>query len=87
MAHLCVLHTLFTKDSRGEIRSLRLEDTFDSGIRLSYRPPSICSLASERVRQPYARVDYISQTGTKNLATGCVLSHASGSQFPLGYIK
>ncbi len=41
--------------------------------RLWYRvvvpaPPSLCSLAGP-VRQPYARVDYIPQSGTKNLVT------------------
>jgi hypothetical protein len=36
-----------------------LGDKVDSGIGLSYRSASLCNLAAGRVRQPYARVDFI----------------------------
>jgi hypothetical protein len=39
----------------------------DSGIGLSHQ----ATLAGWSVRQPYARVGYIPQSGTKNLATDC----------------
>ncbi len=43
----------------------------DSDIRLSYRPAGyIAWQAGTAERQPYARVDYITQSGTMNLATG-----------------
>jgi hypothetical protein len=47
----------------------------DSGIGLSYRPARLHR--RKPVQQPYARVDYISQSGTKNLASGFVLSSSS----------
>ncbi len=42
-------------------------DVVDSGKGLSYRTARI---SGGPVRQPYARVDYIPQSGTKNLASG-----------------
>ncbi len=54
-------------------------DIVDSGMGLSYRdrPTRLHRLAGryDKSRQPYARVDYISQTGTKNLAFVQWFSH------------
>ncbi len=55
---------------RGQILSPWLRDIVDSGIGLSYWSASLCRLAGCMVGQPYARVNYIPQPGTKNLATG-----------------
>ncbi len=45
-------------------------DIVDSGIGLLYTgPPGYKVLAGGPVGQPYARVDHIHQSGTKNLAT------------------
>jgi hypothetical protein len=52
-----------------QILSPWLGDILDSGIGLSYRPAtSLCSM-EDRYDKPYARVDYIPQPGTKNLAS------------------
>jgi hypothetical protein len=40
----------------------------ESGIGLSYRLANLC-MPGGPVQQPYARVDYIPQSATKNLAT------------------
>ncbi len=49
--------------TRSQILSLDWADIVDSCIVLCYRQ------ATEAGGQPYARVDYIPQSGTKNLAT------------------
>jgi hypothetical protein len=51
---------------------------------LLYRPASHCTTeAGGPVQQPYARVDYIFQSGTKNLAT----ASRAGESEPLLYIQ
>jgi hypothetical protein len=53
-----------------QILSPWLGDIVDSGIGLSHRPARL-QYAGEPVQQPYAEVDYIPQSETKNLA--CVI--------------
>jgi hypothetical protein len=51
-------------------------DQVDSGIGLSYRPASLCSLAGRYDNQPYAGADNILKSGTMNLASGLVATWA-----------
>jgi hypothetical protein len=50
---------------RGQILSPWLVDIIDSGIELSYRPAWRAGIP-----QPYVIIDYIPQSGSKNLASG-----------------
>jgi hypothetical protein len=45
-------------------------DTVDSGIGLLHRPARPHTQAGGPVRQPCAGIDFIPQSGTKNLASG-----------------
>jgi hypothetical protein len=47
-------------------------DNVNSGIGLSYQPARQATWASGPVRQPYAGVDFIPQSGTKNSDIGIV---------------
>ncbi len=53
-------------------------DKVDYGIGLLYQPVRPCTYAGGPVRQPFAILGYIPQSGTKNLASGqTVTKHRS----------
>ncbi len=59
-------------------------DIVDSGIGLLPRPAGLHTQAGGPVRQPYAGVDYIPQSGTKKLASGIErFARGGGSVFPI----
>jgi hypothetical protein len=58
----------YRKESEAKFLVTDWGDIVDCCIRLSYQPASLCDLGGP-VRQPYAIVDYIPQSETKNLAS------------------